>query len=1182
MTAAPTLAQKGALPIYELSSYHDAGLAAYWAGYRPGDGAQFDASGGLDAAWQDHGGVYLMLGALPPDAPAFATFSAALAGVLAGLPVDTRILWIQNPLAAPGNWQLSLARARATGTGTATAWQLTRSATLAVGEYAVALPSRAPLTQTDPATTGYGITVGGGLTFAGPAGQYAADAGSTWLPLAGASIGSWRARLTLPAAAGDGMAALGVGLCYAAPRSDGKPGDDVDRLEMSLVAQGSTDIALHLAFDPLNAPFDPLAPTRTRLGFFDDDGSGTAPAPLAASLRTSRGYATTLTPQATGAPLRPARLVLCRSPLTVPDASGTGTWTYHLAPDGAFGLSVTPPTGTGGSSADPHRLMPGLSGLEHVALDPAAGAIAFFAAGGNAFAPGAAPDAPPTDPDAGDVASLTGAAGTAYLAVLPPASGAAGLAYYAQPRQAPLYAGGGTLGTGFLRFLELRAATLPGWTLGGAATPATFPAAAMAGVASEDGALARRVEHAALAPARRRAIGLPAGARMLVEDTAPTPAVTPQGVLVELGVDEIERVVIANMPGTPAGRLDFAPVGDELRAALQANELFFVVGDGARLMADSSIRFRLDATGLAEARTRGVAQPVLAALASQVPIDKPDEAAFKAALPSGASDADVTTLVQIAGFLKAEISGWPFQLSPPAWRTGTDAPTLMVFKYCNRALADLAEDGAAWGWRDAVRGDTQGELRRVLRAARERAEDATVPHDDPYAAFYRDVVADPAWNGVLFLNAPVAMSELPSELRFTAAGIDPARFYAHHVGFSATPVKLSGSEIAIEQTAAFGLVDYDDPVDLVLDPSHPNPDFKFKTLTLTARFANALLVDFSVRVELMVNRLLAAPLTKRDPRHGNNLLLSGSSQRHGGTVSYAFALEGTHVYDSDRTVLASVQVDAVALLTGAGPDGAGEMGATFVLGGWLRFTDHRSFDAFGYGAAVGDPSVDGRLRFDGLAVEMRFAVGAAGRQRFAPSIEGARLDTARSKSRPRALIGNFPVTLTGLAGSTAQPPEETGFVPIAAPLDQSLLTAPWYGLTYSLDLGTLGALAGSTGLSLKLLAAWGSGGDAGARPVWIGLELPGALTWSLQSVMTLGFRSLRFATDPRSDGGLAYVLHLRRFALSVLGVSLPPGNLDITLFGDGTDRNSRAVAWYAAYQDPGDEQAATEAAEARA
>ena len=318
----------------------------------------------------------------------------------------------------------------------------------------------------------------------------------------------------------------------------------------------------------------------------------------------------------------------------------------------------------------------------------------------------------------------------------------------------------------------------------------------------------------------------------------------------------------------------------------------------------------------------------------------------------------------------------------------------------------------------------------------------------------------------------------------------------------------------------------------------------------------------------MVNRLLAAPLTKRDPRHGNNLLLAGSSQRHGGTVSYAFALEGTHLYDTDRTVLASVQVDAVALLTGAGVDPAGEVAATFVLGGWLRFVDHRSFDVFGYGAAVGDPSFDGRLRFDGLGVEMRFALGTAGQQRFVSSIEGARLDATASAPRPRALISNFPVSLTGLAGSTAQRPEETGFTSIAAPLDQSPLTAPWYGLTYSLDLGTLGALAGSTGLSLGLLAAWGPGADRGVRPVWVGLELPGALAWSVQSVMQLGFRSMQFATDPQSDGGLAYVLRLRRFALSILGISLPPGNLDITLFGDSTNP-SRVVAWYAAYEEPG-------------
>lgn len=1175
---APTLTRVGELQLYELSSYHDARLGSFWAGYRPAKTEGFDPSGGLDAAWQDPGGVYLFLGALPHDGAAFATFSAALGDVLSGLPADTRILWIANPHALPGNWQVSLVQATSSGSGSGIAWSLTRSATLAIGEYAVELPRRTPIVQTDPDTTGYGIAVGGdGLAFAGPYGQYGADADTTWLPLAGATIGSWRARLTLPAAVGDGLAALRVGLRYAAPHTDGEPGDAVDVLDMSLIAQGTADLSLRLAFDPLN----PLRAERTRLGFFEDDGSGAAPPSLAATLRTSRGYPTWLTPKATGVPLRPARLVLCRTPLTVADEPWAATLSYHLAPDGAFGLTVVPPAGGADDvipppPPDPHRLMLGMSGLEYTALDPVAGAVVFFAAGKPAFAPSAAPEAPATVP--GKDAPLTDAATTAHVAVLPPVPApppgpGPGLKYYAQPRQAPLYSGGGNLGTGFLRFLEVAATTLPGWVLGSGDAPGVVPAGAMAGVAPADGPLASRIEHAALAPARRQAIGLPAADLELLEDGNGTPAVTPQGLLVEVGANDFERVIVANMPGTPAGRLDFGPVGDNLQAAIQANELFFVVGDRDKFMADSSIRFRLDATGLAVARARHVTKETLDALRSIVPFEKPDRQAFLDALPSVATAEDVKTLVEIAGFLKAEISRWTFQLSPPAWRKGPEAPTVMLFKFSNRSLADLAEDGAAWSWRGAVRADTQAELRRVFRAAEARSKDDSLPHDDPYAAFYRDVVANPSWNGVLFLNAPVSIAELPTELQFMAAGIDPERFYAHHVGFSATPVSVAGTEIEIKQTAAFGLIDYQDPVDLVLSPHNPNPDFGFKTLTLTARFANAALVGFFARVELMVNRLLGAPLTKLDPTHGNNLLLVGTSQRQGGTLSYAFALEGDHVYSTDRTVLDSIQVDAVRLLTTAGAHAVGEVATTFALGGWLRFVDNTAFDVFGYGAAVGDPDFDGRLRFDDLGVEMRFPLGTAHEQDFGVALSGVRLDTSRSKPRRRALISNFPVTLTGLASSTTQPPQDTGFASISTPVDQTPLTPPWYGLSYSLDLGTLGALAGATGLSLKLLAAWGPGADVGARPLYVGLELPGGMQWSLQSVMKLGFRSFQFYTAEQKDGGLAYMLRLRRFALSILSITLPPGNLDITLFGDPKDPTSRVVGWYAAYEDPAEKPA---------
>jgi hypothetical protein len=1174
VSAAPTFAQSGALPLFALSSLGDPGLPGFWAGYRRRPASALSGTVTLDQVWQDAGGTYVFANARPADD---AQFSAALGDYLAQVSPTglVRFLWIADAAVPPDAWQSATLLARPAGSGAQLTWTVARAAALAVGEYAVELDRGTALTQAGTAL-GPGIAAGA-LSFAGPTAELASAPGTAWLPLAGARLACWCAELPVPVSGQDVFSGLRAGLRYAVPRGDGASGEAVDVLDVPLLVQGSSRLTLHLAFDWLN----PLARARTRLGFFDAVGTGDPGPPLAAMLRTSQGYRTTLAPRAHGAPLRPAALVLDRSPLSVSPAP---TWVYHLAPDGAFDIAVVPPGSSGPAAptrADaapepaaapgtPGRVLFGQSGLEYAML-PAGRGTAFFAAGRPAFAPAPAPDAKAALPTS---AGLTAAATTAHLTLLPSAPGPS-LAYYAQPQQAPLYAGSASLGPGVLGFCEVAAATLPTWQSGTAAAPATVPALPLAGVAPADGPLAARIEQAVLAPTRRRALGVAPGDMKALGDRSSTLAVTPQGLLVQVGATGFDRVVLAALPGTPAGQLDISQVGPKLRAALQSNELFFAVGNPDVFLADSSVRYRLDAAGLATAKARGVPDNLITALRqkvlspSGVPVVFATEKDFDAAVTQAAAGAYRSVLRTIAGFLKAELSGWTFQLSPRSWRTGADNPTVMLVKYAHRSIAELAEDGSAWGWPEAA-GGAQETLRATVKAARAREQDQTVPRADPYAVFYRDVLNNPAWNGVLFLNAPVSVPELPPELSFMAADIDPDRFLAHHLGFAATPVATENGTIAVRQTAAFGLIDYSDLADLILDPKSPNPDFGFKTLSLTARFAGAALAGFSTRVELMVNRLLGAPLTKVDPTHGNNLLLSGSSQRQGGVLGYAFALEGEHRYRASASAIDSVQVDDVRVLTSSGGSaGTGGMTVTFALGGFLRFSDHPAFDMFGYGPTVGDPAADGRLRFDDLRVEMRIKPGSDrfARQGFTLGTDRVRFDASRSMPRAHSLIGNFPVTLTGLISAEDSSPADAGFASVSAPLEQSPLSGPWWALTYRLDLGTMGALAGSTGLSLMLAAAWGPGEAEGDRPVYCGLQLPAGLQWSLQGVLKLGFRSLEFQTGPAAGDRLAYVLRLRRFALQVLGISLPPGNADVALFGDAEHPDSRVVGWYAAYDD---------------
>src|SRR5436305_1133736 len=134
-------------------------------------------------------------------------------------------------------------------------------------------------------------------------------------------------------------------------------------------------------------------------------------------------------------------------------------------------------------------------------------------------------------------------------------------------------------------------------------------------------------------------------------------------------------------------------------------------------------------------------------------------------------------------------------------------------------------------------------------------------------------------------------------------------------------------------------------------------------------------------------------------------------------------------------------------------------------------------------------------------------------------------DLSNSKARGKALYANFPLKLSGFVATpdpvlqnpplppseaTAQAPESLGYVSISVAVQQSKMRDPWYGLVFDVDLGTLGALAGSAGLVLKVLLGWSDGGTREEPAVYVGVRLPGikdaiGVELPLQGAITLAF-----------------------------------------------------------------------------
>lgn len=713
-------------------------------------------------------------------------------------------------------------------------------------------------------------------------------------------------------------------------------------------------------------------------------------------------------------------------------------------------------------------------------------------------------------PQSGQSGPLSAAAQTAYASFVD-ASQPVGMAYYAQPQSSPLYAAGDSSTVlDFKPVLSGRLAPLSGTAEAPAALTA-LPVGAYRGLDQRLVTRAGAIELAGLAPSRRSAI--PSAAASVASGNTPTRAVTPPGLIAVVDDTRFDSVVIANLPQSSTPEVAFGPISAPFQLALQSNQLFFVVADPSAL---------------------------------------------------GSQTAN----------LELELSKWRFKLAPSAWRSDANSPTLLLFKFAARTLVDLAADPASWGWQEAGKLPGGGGLAATSKALGDIfSAAAAAPAGSVYRNFYDQVANNPAWTGVLFLNAAIDVGELDPQLGFITAGVVLDRFYAHHVGFALTPYTLDAKTklITLGQTAAFALVDYQDRRDLNLTKTVP---FAYKTLALTAVFTNAALSGFSAEVELLTNRLFATSLTKQDPERGNNLVLSGSFHTVDGAPAYAFDLIGRNVFATSSGALTQIEVQNVGLQTERVDSNADALITRFTLSGNLRFADNPDFDLFGWGAAS-DGSSDGQLRYGNLVVRMHSQRSGGGEVSF-DNLEGAlNFDLANSKARPQSLIAKFPLTLTSFVAvapaDDAPAPDKLGYASIAMPLDQSVLSAPWYGLSYTLQLGTLGNLAGSVGLNIELLAAWAPATDDQDAGIYVGLKVPGlsslGIQWPLQGVLSLGFRSFelqRYAlTAPQS--GFGYLLRLHRLALSFLGFSVPPGNTDVVLFGNPDTGAKGPLGWYAAY-----------------
>lgn len=941
-------------------------------------------------------------------------------------------------------------------------------------------------------------------------------------------------------------------------------------------------------FDVLN----PLDDTLTYLQFTDSA--------LGSYFTTSNGGTFTLS-TTNGASAGTSRLVLANRPVNAP----TDATAYYLTPAGRFGLG-TPETRA--------NLLCGVTGTEFLDVATAGTPDTLvMQPGGAAYqltTPATRAGETPQflDPQGGNVT-------TAWVQLE-----TSGGSYVSQPQASPLYQqsgetaallAGAAMDSGLSVYL-LDFLPLPTWQgstgsapqgAEGAATTVTGPAVPMVPysglrfsipsdadpwLALESTALnpQRKNEFTALQTqvnARARSMGL-----LKALDAAPDPvqkwAMTPQGMLAGLDASNVwtaTRIAVSEaLDGSGPEYLEMDAMTEPVRQALQQNQIFMVVSSLTNPSAPPPELFDFTHDGL-------------------------------------------------------NIAGWPFSLSPDGTAAADGTPPIFILKfYPGQSIAELVNDTSlwsqAWTFNDNpsftptdAQTYIQGQIQKACESVYGEGNcpggtgKGTADTSSLYYNFY-NVVHDPAFSGVLALNANMQLNQLPPAIRAVTGGMTvPGKdgpvsniqaFRVHHVGVAINDTDPAATTPTLAQSSLFGLVDYEKPTSTDTPAGNGvSVNYNFEVEFLRALFTNSALTEFSCQINLTINELFGTGVTldsaqgvKADADAGNVVVITGSYQAHstsGDTSSsgqgvYSFVAEGNFDFTfAQNTYLKSIDLTKLQfsfLQETATSDITSTIQASFGIWGSMVFNDINVLDVFSFQ----------QLTFEDLGIGVQFDLTipvAPPNPPPAPSTSNLsltfspgnlRLNLAESPKRTgsTSMLDLLPFKLTSFIYNEfpeQQTVESLQYIPLTALPDGFPLTLQNqfnYGLTFDLDLGSWGALAGPLqAFQFSFLVGW----LTGTNELAFGVQLPqanGKLEINIQGVLKLVIGNFVLKYDTSGNGML--VVGLQNSYMEILGQRMPPGNLlfNFLLFSPVQDR--ARIGWIVAVNTPSDDGGGGDAARA--
>lgn len=829
-----------------------------------------------------------------------------------------------------------------------------------------------------------------------------------------------------------------------------------------------------------------------------------------------------------------ALLVFTQRTTTVPGA------VWYMSPAGQYTLAIDAAYADYRDSAGQMRLLCGLAGTESISFTPqVSGSTGDFIC----FYPGHAAYALqfPVTP-AGNTAGgaqvrplLDETYLTAWAGIVQGNTTNAAVVYHAQPQGAALFAAGQDV---FASDKQLLGYLTPDAGILSNSSPAVcFPLAAYSNeaTATEAGAFEAQI----LSPARKSAIGVAAQAQLRKierkNDQNIIPSTSPQGFYIEIDQNtgawtllQLASNQFLENDGqlSPVYRMAFKNLPVVLQTAFQSNQLFLVISynpikDGV---------------------------PVLGEFENEMYIE-----------------------------------GWPFILRVPDKNTFGQYNNVIIFKFRSGTLLDNVQNPQLWTMPEEFNNTADNGIPNLGMWLQQYIQDGidqyVINHDEDYYKFY-SIATDPMWQGVISLGVDIDLQEFPPDLQGLLAGIDLARFKAHHFGIDMNVVQNDGGVLSMLPTSSlFGLIDYKDAVFAALGSNvtvyeqhvaiNQSVEYSFVVLLLKIAFTNSKIRNFNSYIALTVNRLFGEAVNS-DNRQ-NLLVLQGAYENHDGIPSYTFNAGGDHLLYLNSTVVQDVEILKSSFSTSSPQQGAQNVEAVFSFWGYLNFFELQGFDLLSFGNEPGETPNNRGISFSNMYLHLSFPLDTPTTQTYTFDVGQIAFDIGQSSARNDSLYRHFPLQLTGMAtGNKDNTPDKQGYLNVLLPTlqQQQGISDDWYGLLFSLNMGTPGALASAAGFNTTFMAGW----KAGATGASAAMKLPGvnpqAPSFSLQGVLKLdiGTITLSLATGS-SPGNMQYLMRINKIVLKLLSLSFPSNaNIGFFLFGNPDDQAPpESLGWYAAY-----------------